>query len=445
MAAARTRLMIELEAPTGMGQPPNPAVLSAAFTGASASSVGSALAGVVGCTVDPSLPPVWMQHGGSEAAFSAASIPPTVVVSAELDYPDVADQLEGLPTVKGVWSDPTIEPFVDMSTPLEHPRRMWDPNCAFNTSTGSADDVASALGVERIRQDGFWGQNTTIGIVDGGVDARYYPVDGGWSPPGALAPGAHPVDWDEHGNMCAFDSLIAAPKARLFDYGIGRRSPGFLSWALHSFEHAIASYRTYGFPQVLSNSWGLYQDSWDPFPPGHSGNYTHNANHPFTRKVVEAMDLGILVTFAAGNCGDGCLGSARCGDDVGPGKSIRGANGHPRAICVGGVDLHHRWVGYSSQGPATLDPRKPDLCGYTHFTGHTACDNGTSAACPVVAGVLASLRSAFPGLTQDLARRVLTDTAVNLGPVGWDANTGHGVVQGAAAYEFLRRHWAGLR
>jgi hypothetical protein len=41
---------------------------------------------------------------------------------------------------------------------------------------------------------------------------------------------------------------------------------------------------------VLSNSWGIFQKSWDP-------DYACNPNHPFTRKVVEALDEGILRPF----------------------------------------------------------------------------------------------------------------------------------------------------
>jgi subtilisin family serine protease len=52
--------------------------------------------------------------------------------------------------------------------------------------------------------------------------------------------------------------------------------------------------------------------------------------------------------------------------------------------------LHHR--------PGRLTKNKPDVAGYTHFKGsgvYTA-DGGTSAATPVVAGVVAAVRSARP-------------------------------------------------
>ncbi len=370
---------------------------------------------------------------------------PTVVVRADIPSIEDVDDLTQLPHVHGVWSDPKIEAFpITLNPPVvTSPLHPHTVACNSTVATGNGEDVAHALGAPYVWERGFSGQNVVVGVLDGGIDGSIYPVDGGWSPDPNHPPGDSQVVWGGHGNMCAFDALVAAPDARLLDYSIGRAMGGVsatLGAALQAFQHAITSYRLNGTPQVLSNSWGLYRDSWDQFPPGHPSNYTHNPNHPFTRKVVEAMDLGMLVTFAAGNCGDGCSpAGGRCGPDVGPGKSIRGANGHPRVICVGAVDVQRNWVGYSSQGPSTLDPHKPDLCGYTHFEGHTQCDNGTSAACPVVAGVLALLRSAFPELRQERARETLCDSAVNIGPVGWDRDSGHGVVVASAAYESLHR------
>jgi serine protease AprX len=337
--------------------------------------------------------------------------------------------------VTNVYSDPEILSFA-----------CGQLDCDSSVSKGDGASVATALGVDRAWNHGYRGQGVVVGVVDGGVDQALYPVLGGWSPLPSSPPGVA-SHWGEHGNMCAFDSLVAAPDAKLYDLGIGK-TPGsiaaFLSGGLQAFQWALNRYRTDGTPQVLSNSWGLFQDAWDPFPPGHPGNYTHNPNHPFTRKALEVMDEGILVAFAAGNCGDPCP-DGRCGSDHGSGKSIRGANGHERSLCVGAVNVHRQRIGYSSQGPATLFDQKPDICGYSHFKGHFDPDSGTSAACPVVAGVLALLRSRFPELRQDEARRVLTSTAINICAPGFDHDSGHGVVNAAAAYEALRRdHLAGL-
>lgn len=394
--------------------------------------------------LDPNFAPIRIP-GGRGASLAASGLRgATFVVRAEVDDEIEVEKIQKTQGVVSVWSDPQIDAFGDIKMNPVNPQSGFSPSqpvdCASDQSTGSSQDVVNELKVRNIWDRGFTGQNVTIGILDGGVDGSQYPVDGGWSPSGN--PGDPNVAWGGHGNMCAYDALIAAPDARIFDYAIGKSQGGipvFLSSALQAFDHALESYRSVGFPQILSNSWGLYQDAWDPYPPGDPRNYTHNASHPFTRKVVETMDAGILVAFAAGNCGDGCHPSdPRCGADVGPGRSIRGANGHGEVICVGAVNLQRDRVGYSSQGPSTLDAEKPDLCGFTHFMGHTTSDNGTSAACPVVAGVLATLRSAFPDLRQRQARETLCNTATNPGPVGWNPESGHGVVNAAGAYEQLR-------
>ena len=64
--------------------------------------------------------------------------------------------------------------------------------------------------------------------------------------------------------------------------------------------------------------------------------------------------------------------------DVGPGRSIWGANGHPLVLTVGAVNSRGQLAGYSSQGPAALTPQKPDICSITHFQGYSISDHGTS-------------------------------------------------------------------
>jgi hypothetical protein len=71
----------------------------------------------------------------------------------------------------------------------------------------------------------------------------------------------------------------------------------WLSNALQGFQWAIQRHKATGEPQVLSNSWGIYQQALSP-------DYATNPDHPFTRKVLDAINEGILVLFAAGNCGE---------------------------------------------------------------------------------------------------------------------------------------------
>ena len=103
-------------------------------------------------------------------------------------------------------------------------------------------------------------------------------------------------------------------------------------------------------------------------------------------------------------------------------------------ISVAGVNVNNERVGYSSQGPGRLAREKPDLCAYTHFAGSGADgdepDSGTSAACPVLAGVVAAVRTSYfaASLTPAALRTLLAQTATDLGPPGYDNDYGWGVV-----------------
>lgn len=306
--------------------------------------------------------------------------------------------------------------------------------------------VATYLGVNQIWAAGFRGAGIVVGIVDGGITAIGRPIK-----PGEVAKiprviGGYPTAdwgttaaaWDYHGNMTSWDTLAMAPDAQIYDIRISAGGmAATISAALAGYQWAINQHKANGTPQILSNSWGVFQKSWDPV-------YATNPNHPFTRKVVEALDEGIIILFAAGNCGQTCP-DGRCGPDNGPGKSIWGANSHPRVMTVGAVNLNEKWVGYSSQGPGALDANKPDFCAITHFAGYFPTlspahpsDGGTSAATPICAGVVALLKQAKPALTQDQVKTALKNTAKDIGPAGWDQHSGSGIIRGKGAYDALR-------
>ena len=153
--------------------------------------------------------------------------------------------------------------------------------------------------------------------------------------------------------MTSTDALGMAPDANIYDIRISNGDT--ISTAMQGYQWAIDQHKMNKTPHILSNSWGIFAEDWAP-------DYAKDPNHPFTRKVVEALDEGIL---AAGNCGHEMAGGTS-----GPGQSIWGANGHPRVMTVGAVNVKEKWVGYSSQGPAALDPNKPDFCSITHFAGY---------------------------------------------------------------------------
>lgn len=333
------------------------------------------------------------------------------------------------PNAVGVFSDPLISHFAVC------------PSAA----VGNHRDVENLVRLPQLREKGLDGTNVLVAIVDTGFKLSYlnekgknpkFDLNRSWTPiPGFYTPGKMPVD---HGSMCAFDVCIAAPNCTLLDYALlqsraegGSTMDGFLSDAVKAFSRLLELLNNAPDPKpslVVNNSWGMYHPSWD-FPVGHSGNYSDNPNHPFNIIVESLEDAGADLLFAAGNCGAECP-SRQCQGATS--RAIYGANSHPSVLSIGGVTVNKERVGYSSQGPGRLDPNKPDLCAYTHFVGSGVypADNGTSAACPVAAGVVAAIRTKYPAskISPAQLRNIIRRTAEDLSPTGFDYSHGYGII-----------------
>jgi hypothetical protein len=106
-------------------------------------------------------------------------------------------------------------------------------------------------------------------------------------------------------------------------------------------------------------------------------------------------------------------------------------------MTVGAANICGDLIGYSSQGEASLDARKPDFCGISHFKGYFPVDTGTSAACPIAAGIVAILKQSNPGSTQDQIKNTIRNSALDIGPAGWDIHSGAGMIQPVNAFNRL--------
>jgi len=366
----------------------------------------------------------------------------TYLVRGEVPDESAADALRENANVVGVYADVEIEPMAV---------------CPGSAAVGTDADVEALLGTAAMKRCGMDGAGVLVAIVDTGVNLAYLQSKGknpgfdaarSWSyDPANAVPGQRPVD---HGTMCAYDVCIAAPAATILDVVLlrplsappgGTIMSGLLSDAVKAYRHLINVMLAPQLPgqnrsMVVNNSWGMFHPSWD-FPVGNPGNYSDNPNHPFNRIVGDLERAGADILFAAGNCGADCA-DGRCRGVTT--NAIYGANGHPQVLCVAGVDTTKVRAGYSTVGPGRLSQNKPDLAGYTHFKGSGvySADGGTSAATPVVAGVVAAVRSKRPYNAGDPAthpaaiRSLLTSTAQDLGPSGYDFWHGHGVVNAVA-------------
>jgi hypothetical protein len=420
-------------------------------------------------------------QGRSPAVVSAATAPRQLAIDAGFAaVPLGAGRVEERVSLEALLPDASekfaVRGFVDAATVGEIPHAVdghpifADPHiaplvtCGGTGPVGSDANVATKLNVAALAAKNLNGAGVAIAIMDTGINLQHLTnklgfspglnVGNSWTPPGtSIAPGQHPVN---HGTMCAFDVLIAAPKATLLDFPIlASTAPGgtfvgqSLSVALLGFAQLIAfwgvAFAPGGAPQykalVSSNSWGVFHPSWD-FPKGHPGRYIDNPNHPFNILVTTLVRSGADVIFAAGNCGAQCA-DMRCRSRTT--ETIMGASTLPDVLTLAGCDTNDQRVGYSSQGPSIsgMYQQKPDITSYTHFLGSEAFgtgspDSGTSAACPVAAGCVAALRSSpksGPGTVTPVQMiGTLQQTARNVpGQTGWNGDYGFGIIDPVAA------------
>jgi len=366
----------------------------------------------------------------------------------DVDHPSqIPESADGVP----LYADPRIAPFI---------------TCGGTPPVGNAASVAAKLNIAATGGRGLDGKGIAIAILDTGINlahlqqklGRVPAIDAAnsWTPtPGGTAPFGYPVD---HGTMCAYDTLIAAPNATLLDYPVlsgsapgGAISGQTLSVALQAFAQLIAFWAVAFAPGgagkygglVVNNSWGIFHPSWD-FPAGHPGRYIDNPNHPFTSIVSILARSGADILFAAGNCGSACADMRCKGLTTG---TIMGANASPDVLTVAGCDINDQRVGYSSQGPSIVGmfQQKPDITAYTHFLGSEAFganspDSGTSAACPVAAGCIAAIRTKQPPTVTPpaaLFAQLRTLARRQGGATGWNGDWGHGIIDPDATAQSL--------
>jgi hypothetical protein len=396
-------------------------------------------------SIDPEVPAVPIGTGRPEDLGAVSMAPdqsPAYAVRATINVErveDVPEVVDGRP----VFADPRIEPFV---------------TCGSSAALGNTANIATLLNLARLTAGGrgLDGTNVAVAIMDTGINLAFLTsklpgvrldVANSWTPPnGSILPGKYPVD---HGSMCAFDTLIAAPNGTLLDFPILASSvPGgstvgrtiatamlafsqlFTSWAVSFAPGGVSKFAGL----VINNSWGIYHPSWD-FPGGHRGRYIDNPRHPFNVLVAAMAGSGIDIVFAAGNCGPVCADMRCQGRTAG---AIMGANAHPDVLTLGGCDISDQIVGYSSQGPsiANMFQQKPDVAAYTHFLGSEAfgagsADTGTSAACPVAAGCVAALRTKISfSLTPpaNLFAQIRATARAVPRQTGWQPDFGHGII-----------------
>jgi hypothetical protein len=180
----------------------------------------------------------------------------------------------------------------------------------------------------------------------------------------------------------------------------------------------------------VNHSWGLIDTN-------------HECILEFRSDVLVLKSAGIAMSFSAGNDGPSAA------------TSVSPAN-YPESFSVGSVDITNTLEASSSRGPSAcysdVYPRvvAPGVNVWTTDLNlgipeaAYAFVDGTSFAAPHVAGAMALLRSAFPGVGPEKLEYALNRSAVDLGVSGPDNDSGNGLISAIEAYRLLLRHDIGV-
>jgi len=205
------------------------------------------------------------------------------------------------------------------------------------------------------------------------------------------------------------------------------------SFSVAAFQWAVEpspGYETRPPADVISCSWQ------DPYI-GYTGDCGPNGTY---WAVIDAFEsIGGAVVFSAGNSGPGAQTITRPKNRISSPVNI---------WATGNIDANQ--PGYpirtsSSRGPSNCDgvTIKPEAVApgtnvRSTVPGGYGTKTGTSMASPHAAGVIALLMEAFPWATGTEIKLALIATATDLGVAGEDNTYGNGLIDAAAAYDFLQ-------
>jgi subtilisin family serine protease len=293
--------------------------------------------------------------------------------------------------VESVWPNREYELLLDDSHDLIHTNVAWDL--------------------------GYTGKGIKVAILDTGIDEDHEMFGDRVVESAAFTNEDHTDDRQGHGTHVA--GIVAgnglskgvAPEALLYNAkvlsdngrGDGKSIIAGVNWALDP------------------DGDGDYSDKADVISISIGGAY-NDQDGPLVKALREAINNGVVVVLASGNCGKGCRGF----------YGVTTPADMEEAIAVGAVDSNKNLARFSSyQDFGTYS--KPDVVApgvniLSSIVDGYGIRSGTSMAAPFVTGMAALVLEVNPGMSHSAVKSLLIDSSRDLGPEGKDVMYGSGLV-----------------
>lgn len=300
-----------------------------------------------------------------------------------------------------------------------------------------------AIGAASLWDLGYTGVGIVVATMDTGVDLTHPDLapryrGGGNSWFDAYGQNSSPADFTGHGTQVL--GLIVGGDAGGYQVGVAPEAQWISAKVFNNANQGTLSGLHAGFqwvfdpdgdpltndaPDVVNNSWVL-------------SNTVGECDQEFATDISMLREAGIVVTYSGGNFGQKSSTSVSPAND-------------PGSVSVGAIDDRNRIERNSSRGPGACDGGTyPTLVapGASVLTTHLmpsfySVVSGTSFSVAHVSGGLALLAGAFPEATRSQLESALMQTATDLGETGPDNAYGNGLIDLAAAYDWLSSNGGG--